>query len=325
MSGGDGLLHGCSDAFPGPNSFDRKSADSPGTAISSVSIPGTRASAYQTAGGFDAAAAQARSDAVNTELGAASSAFLDVSILNTGPDPVPISIRFLITHAELSLNLATDFRAFGERYAIAEVVESVAKSVSGGPFGETTLWTYVAELVGVNAGVFGMPFSEFVLDPQGIGNPAVTVDRSIGVAHVELAPFAGHLSLGDLAPGTGATIRYDVAARVFTGRPNLDFSPPGSTPTTDVVAWIEDPFGLDGDLTLPPFLFDRFFINDQSLASLLGVPESPPSGAPLPATLLLFAGAIGCVALTRRLRGSGGRLQGAHVRRARRASAQPIG
>jgi len=319
--------HGCVLGFPGANAGDVKSTGTLEPAVASVSLSGARASAYQTAGGWNAAAAQARSDDAGFEVAGASSAYLRVSVFNTGPDPVSMPFHFFITHAELSLDLSTDFRApSGEQGPVAEIVASLMTfDASGRPDSPAaTLWRYHAALVGVNAGLFGLLFNESVFDPQGIGKPVATIDRSIGVAHVELAPFARSLSLGDLVPGADLTFEYRVEARVFTGRP-VPFFDPESPPTTGAVAWIADPFGLDGDLTLPPFPLEGFSLAGQSLASLLAVPEAPRSGVPLPATLLLVAGAIGCVALSRRLRGSRGRAQGADLRRARRATAQPIG
>ncbi len=40
-----------------------------------------------------------------------------------------------------------------------------------------------------------------------------------------------------------------------------------SPQTAGVVAWIEDPFGLDGDLTLPPVPLDGFSLSGQDFTN----------------------------------------------------------
>jgi hypothetical protein len=248
--------------------------------VAQVSVAGTGwgASAFQFAGGWDGAAAHANASAGwDTQIGA--TATFMIAVLNTGPDPFPLSFQFLINAGSLEMNIA-NFGALGDEIAKVQISSEVWTSTR-------TEWHYAASIGGSNSRAF-LGLKEELADPRGIGKPAVTLDRPVpGFLRVDLSPFAGTLDLGDLPVGGRLELFYQIQANIETGIPLCfpDCPTDQFAPWVDLLANIEDPFSLNSG----------FYLNGQSLASLTAT-----SAVPEPSTWLLLGLGMAWIAVRAR-------------------------
>jgi hypothetical protein len=290
-TGRPGLLSDCLGLV-----LDQKTNLVPGTAIASSSLGADSARSFQMAGGFDAAAAKGHSaSGAGTGVSAAASASLTIAVGNDAPDPIPVSFRFLITAGALSFH-AAEFKPFGDDMPVAEIRAGL---VVLSPADIPPPWFYQAMLVGIGSGpALFYDDRGFTADLQHIGKPVASVERSSAGVDVTIAPFAGTLALGDLAPGNHLTLEYFVSAIAYTGMPGLDTLHPDWNPVVDAQAWIEDPFAIGSPDTPVPSSPGGLYINGESLASLIRVPG--PGAVPEPSATALLAGAIVAAALATR-------------------------
>lgn len=267
---------------PGPLAFQ------PSTAYVSV---GTTASAYQTAGGWNAADAAASTAANGQNFAARSHGILAVDGLNEGPDPVQYTFHFLINGGALTMQMQ-EFVANGSRYPSASVQAYLIIGLDD----STTLasWSYRATLTGVNVDI-PIIFAETVSDPLGlaIGKPGATVTHGLTPEGVRSAvatfgPFVGSVPLPAIPAGSTIHLEYGVFAGAYTGQHDPVPNPLYDEPFSSVSAWIADPFGLEGGSVPGEFPAEGFDLGGRSLAELTAVP-APPAALLLPTALLAAA------------------------------------
>jgi hypothetical protein len=281
----DDMEHGC---FFGALASSVASTDNtqPGVASKSTSSGNASADAFQSPGGWD----RARADAGQAlDLAAAAGAAFILRVRNDSAAPEPMVFRFLISNAALALAITNYVAA---DVPIAEIVSEVATSDG---LQDVVRWNYNAFLASLGSGVpVGMQDTLNFVDPQGIGKPVLdSFSTSPGEATAHFAPFVGTLDLGTLPAGAEFTLTYIIEARAYTGTLNTVVIPSPESTTVSLTALIEDPFGLDG-----------FFLNGQSLASLIagdtGTSGPPLSGVPAPAAWLLLSVGVAFAAARRR-------------------------
>lgn len=249
-------------------------------ATGSTSAGNYSANAFQSPFGYDRASADA---AATLDVAAAAYASFGLYVRNAGASPVPLNFRFFISNAELALTIANYIAVAGDEPQ-AEIRSTVITSSLDGDSRQVH-WRYRGVLTGTNSmNLVGLQDNLNFVDPQGIGK--LDVDSIVqlgGSTLVDFEPFFGALDLGMLPPGESIRLDYIIEARVYTGvhdstRP--EFINPA---TVSVQALIEDPFSLDAG----------FFLNGQSLASLITGPQGPPpTGVPAPSVLFLLGNGL---------------------------------
>jgi hypothetical protein len=270
----------------GANSTDHRSNLNPGTAIRTVSLLGSEASAYQTPGGWDGAKAVASKDiGFNSLISAAAS--IQMEVRNDGPVPVPMRFTFVILNAELRLDT--------ENFAAADIpIAKISSTVRAGTGPSPLLrWQYEADLAVQNSEQLPTLSEPGFFDPQNIGKPQNVTASEKGFlepltntpysrARTTFSTFVGTLTFADLQPDEIFRLKYTIFAEFDTGEFLPDVAFYAGDPAVFGLASIEDPISLG----------TGFFLNDVSLATHFGLTEPSGVGVPEPASLALLGAGL---------------------------------
>jgi len=253
----------------------------PRTATTAVQFGGSTASAFQSPGGWDSAGARLGADLALDHSMSAFARF-DMTVRNTGPDPIPLDFRFLIFGGRLELAM-TDFAATSD----IPTSEVNARFAEGG----TWFWSYTGTLAGANSS-FMPGYTTVLVDPQGIGMPGAVVSQALGAASVDLGTFGGRLDLGSIAAGQVRSFSYHLFASVENGEffDNTGGSSTAPPPTVAGFAELKDPFSFG----------QGFFLNDIPLSQLTG--DVGALALPEPETYAMLLVALGLMGIVARRR-----------------------